>query len=111
MLTLLHLGKKILIVGDSHSKTIERNKLNNSFSNAKCILKLVSGIKMQDLKRYVTPHLKHGKPDIAIIHIGSNNVSYNNLDIDASMFAENIIKIGNKCIDYGLEEVIISSVF
>ena len=55
--------------------------------------------------------LEHGKPDIAAIHIGSNNVSYNNLDIDASMLAENIIKIGKKCIDYGVEEVVISSVF
>ena len=38
-------------------------------------------------------------------------MSYNNLDIDASMLAENIIKIGKKCIDYGVEEVVISSVF
>ena len=73
--------------------------------------KIVSGTKIQDLKHYVTPHLEHGKPDIAIIHIGSNSVSYNNLDIDASMLAENIIKIGKKCIDYGVEEVVISSVF
>ena len=62
-------------------------------------------------EHYVTPHLEYGKPDIAVIHIRSNNVSYNNLGIDASMFAENIIKIGNKCIDYGLEEVVISFVF
>ena len=47
MLTLLHLGVKILIVGDSHSKKIKRNKLNNSFSEAKCIMKLVSGAKIQ----------------------------------------------------------------
>ena len=38
-------------------------------------------------------------------------MSYNNLDIDASIFAENIIKIGKKCIAYGVEEVAISSVF
>ena len=31
------------------------------------------------LKHYVTPHLEHGKPDIAVIRIGSKNVSYNNL--------------------------------
>ena len=85
MLTLLHLGKKILIVGDSHSKKIETNKLNNSFSKAKCIAKLVSEAKIQGWKHYVAPHLEHGKPDIAVIHVGSNNVSYINLDIDASM--------------------------
>ena len=45
------------------------------------------------------------------MYIGSNNMSYNNLDIDASIFAENITKIEKKCIDYGAEEVAISSVF
>ena len=67
--------------------------------------------KSTNLKHNVAPHLEYGKPDIAIIHIGSHNVSYDNLDIDASMLAENIIKIGKKCIDYGVEEVVISSVF
>ena len=85
MLTLLHLGEKILIVGHSHSKQIKRNKLNNSFSEAKCIMKLVSGAKIRGSKHYVTPHLEHGKPDISVTHGGSNNVSYNNLDIDALM--------------------------
>ena len=45
-------------------------------------------MKIQDLKHYVTPHLKHDKPDIPVIHIGSNNVSYGNLDIDSSILAE-----------------------
>ena len=72
-------GKKILIVGDSYLKKIKRNKLNNSFSKAKCIIKSFSGTKIQDLGHYLTPHLEHDKPDIAVIHIGSNNVSYNNL--------------------------------
>ena len=59
-------------------------------------MKSFSGAKIQDLKlkHYVTPHLEHEKPDIAVIHIGSNNMSYNNLDIDASILAENIIKLG-----------------
>ena len=34
-----------------------------------------------------------------------------NLDIDASILVENVIKIGNKCIDYGIEEVAVSSIF
>lgn len=51
-------------------------------------MKLVSGARIQDLKHYVTLHLEHGKPDFAVIHIGSNNVPYYNLDIDASILAE-----------------------
>ena len=68
------------------------------------------GAKIQYLKHYVTPHLEHDKPDIAAIHIGCN-VSYNNLDRGASILAENIIKIRKKCVDYGVEKVVISFVF
>ena len=50
-----------------------------------------SGAQIQDLEHYLTPHLE------------SKNVSYNNLDIDVSILAGNIIKIGNKCNCYGLE--------
>ena len=110
MLTLLHFGKKKLIVGDSHLNNIKRNKLNNSFSKAKCIMKSFSGTKIQDLK-HVTPHLEHYKPNTGDMHIGINNMSYNNLNTHASILAENIIKIGKKCIDYCVEEVVISSVF
>ena len=56
-------------------------------------------------------NLEHDKPDIVAIHVGSNNVSYKNVDIDVSILVESIIKIGNKCIDYGVEEVVISSIF
>ena len=64
-------GEKNLIVEDGHSKKIKRNKLNNSFSKAKCIMKLVSGAKIQDIERYVISHLDNGKPGLAVIHIGS----------------------------------------
>ena len=74
-------------------------------------MKSFSGAKIQDLKHYVTLNLEHEKPDIAVIHLGSNNTSYKNLDIDASILAGNIIKIEKKCIDYGADEVVISSVF
>ena len=73
MLTLLHLGKK-LIVGDSHLQKIKRNKLNNSFREAICIKRAFSGAKIQDLEHYVKTHLEHGKPYIAVTHIGSSIV-------------------------------------
>ena len=53
-------------------------------------MKTFSGANIQDLEHYGSPHLEHDKPDIAVIHIGSSNVSYNNLDIDASILAGNI---------------------
>ena len=36
---------------------------------------------------------------------------YKNFDIDTSILNENIIKIRNKWIEYGVEEVMISSIF
>ena len=73
-------------------------------------MKSFSGAKTQDLKHFATPHFEHEKQNFPVIHIGSNNLSYNNADIDPSILAKNI-KIGKKCIDYGAEEVVISSVF
>ena len=50
--------------------------------------------------KHEAPCVEHGKPDIAVMHIGSNNVSYNNLDIDASILAQNIIIILKKWLNH-----------
>lgn len=104
-------GKKVLFVGDSHLRRINKKRLNYSFENAKCVIKSFSGAKIQDLQHYIIPPLKEEKPDIAVIHIGSNNVTYNNLDNDPTVVAENIIKIGQSCIEYGVKDIVISSIF
>ena len=104
-------GKKILITGDSHLKRIKRNKLKNSFKSAKCIMKAFGGAKIEELEHYITPHLEYEKPDIAVIHVGSNNISNKNLNMNPAVLAQNIISTGNKCVDYGVEEVVISSIF
>ena len=94
-------------------KRIQRNKLSKSFQkdSARCVLKPFGGAKVEDLEHYIIPNLEQNKPDVVVIHIGSNNVSYNKLNIDPSVLAENIIRIGTKCMQYGVEEVVISSIF
>ena len=111
MLKLLPLGKKMLIVGNIHLKKFKKNKLNHSFRRSKCIMKSFSRVKIKDLEHNVTAHLEHDRPDIAVMHIRINNVSYKYLDIVASILAENIIVIGNTFIDYGVEEVVRYSIF
>ena len=103
--------KKILVIGDSHVNRINRRKLNYSFKKAQCVVKPFSGAKIEDLEHYIIPNLKQQQPDIAVIHVGSNNVSYKILDTDARLFAENIVEIGKKCVEYGVEHVVISSIF
>ena len=46
-----------------------------------------------------------------MIHVGSNNVTYDNLGDDPNVIAEKIIQIGQRCIEYGVKDVIISSIF
>ena len=103
-------GKKVLFLGDSHLRRINKNRLNNSFKNAKCVIKSFSGAKIDDL-HYAIPPLEQEKPDIAVIHVGSNNVTYDNLGDDPNVIAEKIIQIGQRCIEYGVKDVIISSIF
>ena len=86
--------------------------MNYSFKRAQCVVKPFSGAKIEDLEHYIIPNLKQQQqPDIAVIHAGSNNVSYKSLDTDARLFAENIVEIGKKCVEYGVEHVVISSIF
>ena len=104
-------GKKVLIIGDSHVRRLNRHRLNQSFDHAKSILKAFSGAKIQDLEHYIVPHLSEEKPDIAVIHIGSNNVTYNSLDKNVTDVAMSIIQIAQKCVNYGVKDIVISSVF
>ena len=92
-------------------RRINQHRLNKSFDNAKCVIKSFSGAKIKDLQHYVIPPLKEETPDVVIIHIGSNNVTYNNLDSDPIVIAKDIIQIGERCVEYGVKDIIFSSIF
>ena len=56
--------------------------------------------------------MEEGRPDIVIIHVGSNDITHNTIDnIDAKNILKRIINIGKTSLLYGLIEVIISSIF
>ena len=74
-------------------------------------MKAFDGAKIEELEHYITPHLEYEKPEIVVINVGSNNISYNNPNMNPAVLAQNIINIGNKCVYYGVEEVVISSIF
>ena len=54
----------------------------------------------------------NNKPDIAVIHIGTNSIDFRNVDNGAIVnnTAENIINIANLCKEYGINKIVISSV-
>ena len=52
------------------------------------------------------------KPDIVVIHIGSNNITRRIFeDFNADKLAYEVIDIGKMCRQYGVKDVIFSSIF
>ena len=52
------------------------------------------------------------KSDIVVIHIGSNNITRRIFeDFNADKLAYEVIDIGKMCRQYGVKEVIFSSIF
>ena len=105
-------GKKILMIGDSHIRRVKRDKLQNSFGNAKSFVRYFSGAKTEDLHHYIIPSLLKEKPDTVVIHVGSNNITHRIFeDFNADKLADEIIDIGEMCSQYGVKDVIFSSIF
>ena len=105
-------GKKICVVGDSHIRRIKRNLFNNSLCEGKAHLNGFNGANIKRLDHFITPTLVEDRPDIVIIHIGSNDITHNIVgQVDVKDNVNRIINIGKKCLSYGVKEVIISSIF
>ena len=90
-------GKKICVVGDSHIRRIERNVFNNSLYEGKAHLNGFSGANIKRLDHFITPTLVKNRPDIVIIHIGSNDITHNTVDRrDVKDIVKRIINIASK---------------
>ena len=97
-----------LIIGDSHIRRVKRGKLQNSFDNAKSIVGYFSGVKTQNLHHYTIPSLLKEKPDIVVIHVGSNNITRRIFeDFNVDKLADEIINIGMICIQYAVNDAIL----
>ena len=105
-------GKKILMIGYSHIRRVMRDKIQNSFDNAKSFARYFSGAKTQNLHHYIILSLLKEKPDTVVIHVGCNNITHRIFDdFNAEKLADEIIDIGKMCRQYGVKDVIFSSIF
>ena len=105
-------GKKICVVGDSHIRRIKRNLFNNSLCEGKAHLNGFNGANIKRLDHFITPTLVEDRPDIVIIHIGSNDITHNTVDqIDMKDIENRIINTGKKCLSYGIKKGVIWSIF
>ena len=100
-------GKKILMIGDSHIRRVKRDKLQNSFDNAKYFVRYFSGAKTEDLHYHIIPLLLKEKPDTVVIHVSSNNITHRIFEgFNADKLEDEIIDIGKMCRQYGVKDVI-----
>ena len=105
-------GKRVVIIGDSHVKRINRINFKQAMVNGTPFFKSFPGAPVEHFDHHITPTLLYNKPDTIVMHIGSNNVTNKTVDnLDARDLAEKIVAIGKRCLEAGIGEVVISSIF
>ena len=88
-------GEKTCIAGDSHIWIIKKKLLDNSINESKAHLNSFSGGIINKLDHFITSILEENRPDIKIIHVGSNDIKHNTIsNIDAKSISKRIIDIG-----------------
>ena len=80
--------------------------------NCRGSLKYFSGANTLDLEHYMKPSSKNNWPDAVVIHIGSNDVDFRNIRRETAVkdIAENFTKIALLCKEYGVSQVVVSSI-
>ena len=99
-------GKKVVILSDSMCGRIRIPTLNKTLNNKKAYKKFFPGATPDELHHYCTSTLSRDKPEIAIIHVGTNKVK----DQDPVDIARSIMRIVETCKDYGTNSVFVSGV-
>lgn len=109
-------SKKVVLFSDSICNRFNEWELNQKFKLCHIKKKTFPGATAAELaEHYMHPHLKRGTPDIALIHIGTNDllqISNEHGDVEAeiiSTICNNIIQCGKVCKQYGTTKVCISS--
>ena len=100
----------VCVIGDSHLNRTERifQKLVNE---GETYFNVFRGATAQRFNHYILPKLHEDKPDVVLLHIGSNDINNHTKDkINTEKITEGITNTGESCIDLGVKEVIISSI-
>lgn len=96
---------------DSHIRRIENNLFNNSIDEGKAHLNSLSGTTADRLDHFITSIVEEDRPDIVMIHVGSNYITRNTIsNIDANGISKRVTDIGKKCFLHGVKEMTTSSI-
>ena len=107
----IEVNNSIKVLCDSIPKGIRSREFSNCFNyNGKAHIKSFPGSTTKQLNYYSVPTLSEEKPEIAILHVGINDMQSDreNTTPDDEIASE-IIKIEKKCIASGVQKVFVSS--
>ena len=99
-------GKKVVLLSDSMCGRMKMRKLNDGLVNKTIYRKHYPGATPDDIHHYCSRTLDLDKPDIAVLHVGTNKVMHE----DPFETAQGIMKIVGLCKDYGCNQVFVSGI-
>ena len=103
--------KKIYIFSDSITKRIIMNRFNQPLISGKAQRKSFPGAKAKELAHYILPTLQEDVPEIAVIHVGINDLlEKGDKDINVLKLAEEIIGVGLLCREFNVRDIFISGI-
>ena len=105
--TVSKFGEKIFVVGDIHVKRIKSLDFHKELRSGNAFFRSFSGANSKQLDHYIIPTLVDDKPDVVLLHVGTNDIRNNDND---TKLANNLINIGLNCKNHGLRKVLISSI-
>ena len=100
----------VVIFGDSLVNFNRKTKynINRSLNNESARFKYFPGATSKDLLHYVDTTLQDNLFEVAVIHIGINDIVNNKNYLNTDHMLENIKNIARKCKRYGIQKVLIS---
>ena len=95
----------IAVFGDNIPKGINIRNLNTRLSTANCKCRFFVGATSKHFHHYIQPTLneKNVKTDIAVLHMGTNDIL--NAEGDKDVIAESVIDIAKECVRLGVKDV------
>ena len=101
--------RRILMFSESISKGIRIHEFNRYITNTTARLKSLPGATSKEVTHYVVPKLQEESFNSALIRIGINDILKDQRNLQFEPLTWNILEISWRCKEYGIEEIIISS--
>ena len=99
-------GRKVLLLSDSILSRIQMRKLNYDLKTTRAYRKYFPGAKPSEIAHYCLPILQKDKPEVVVIHVGSNSI----LNDEVQVIANEIFNLVNICITHGVNDIFVSGV-